>query len=239
MNTRAFIFSLIYSLCLLAAPLRAAEARYLTSAYIPDGVALLPAPPEPGSAEDHEDLETAYRVYSTRTPEQYALGKAESRLTVFHFARIIGPWFQAEHLPKTDALFKQVELDARIATSRVKAHFKRIRPCNADPTRFSDPIEPAKTDSTMASYYSYPSGTTTRSTVFAFLLIELFPEKPDALLAKARESGWLRIQGGVHYPLDVYAGRVWGAALSRAFLANPDFQKDFAEVKAEIAAAHH
>lgn len=237
MNTRSLLALLIGLTLLVNAHLRGADTTYLTPAYLPDGIALLPAPPEPGSAEDREDAEMAFRVYSTRTPEQYALGKAEGRLTVFSFAPMIGPWFQEVKLPKTDALFKQVELDARIATSVVKAHFKRIRPCNADPQRFSDPIEPAKTTIKSAGYYTYPSGTTTRSTVYAFLLIELFPEKREALLAKARESGWLRIQGGVHYPLDVFAGRVWGAALSRAFMANPEFQKEFAKVKAEIAAA--
>ena len=237
MNTRSFFAPLICLTLLVSAHVGAADAKYLTTAYMPDGIALLPAPPEPGSAEDHEDAEMAFRVYSTRTPEQYALGKAEGRLTVFNFARMIGPWFQAEKLPKTEALFKQAELDARIATSAVKAHFKRIRPCNADPQRFSDPIEPAKTTNNSAGYYTYPSGTTTRSTIYALLMIELFPDKRDALMAKARESGWLRVQGGVHYPLDVFAGRVWGQALSYAFLANPEFQKDFAEVKVEIAAA--
>ena len=236
MNTRSFLAPLICLVVLACTQVHGADAKYLTPAYMPDGIAILPAPPETGSAEDREDAEMAFRVYSTRTPAQYTLGKAESKLNVFNFAQMIGPWFQAEKLPKTEALFKQAELDARIGTTLVKTHFKRVRPCNADPLRFSDPIETAKTPNRAASY-TYPSGTTTRSTIYAYLLIEIFPEKRDVLIAKARESGWLRVQGGVHYPLDVFAGRMWGQALTRAFLANPEFQQALTEVKAEIAAA--
>jgi len=234
MNKRLLLAPLICLTLLISSQLHAADSKYLTPATAPDGITLLPPPPEPGSAEDREDTEMAFRVYSTRTPEQLALGKEETKLNVFGFARIIGPWFQPAKCPKTEALFKQVEADARAATSVAKSHFKRLRPCNADPARFSDPIEPAKTNNNGTSFYSYPSGTTTRATVYAFLLAELFPTKREALLAKARESGWLRVQGGVHYPLDVFAGRVWGQALARAFLANPDFQHDLAEVKAEL-----
>jgi acid phosphatase (class A) len=236
MHTRTFLAPLFCLTLLISMQLRAADPKYLTPARVPDGIALLPAPPERGSAEDREDAEMAFRVYSTRTPEQFALGKDENKLNVFKFARFLGPWFQPEKCPKTEALFKQVELEARIATSVVKGHFKRLRPCNAEPERFAEPIEPTKTTNNGTSFYTYPSGTTTRSTIYAFLLVELFPEKRDALLAKARESGWLRVQGGVHYPTDVFAGRVWGQALARAFLASPEFQHDFAEVKAELAA---
>ena len=81
------------------------------------------------------------------------------------------------------------------------------------------------------------SGHSTRGTLFALLLAELLPEKRDAILDKGRESGWLRVLGGVHYPTDVFAGRVLGQGLAREFLASPAFQHDFAEVKAELAAA--
>jgi acid phosphatase (class A) len=237
MKTRLFFAPVICLTLFISAHLYAADTKYLTPTTVPDGTTLLPAPPQAGSAEEREDAEMAFRVYSTRKPEQVALGKAENKFTVFGFAPIAGPWFQPAKCPKTEALFNQVESETRWATAIVKSHFKRLRPCNAEPERFSDPIEPAKTNNNGTSFYSYPSGTTTRGTVYAFLLIELFPEKRDALLAKAREIGWLRIQGGVHYPLDVFAGRVWGQALAHAFLANPQFEHDFAEAKAELAAA--
>lgn len=216
----------------LAVAGRAADEPYLRPETAPKAVAVLPAPPEPNSAEAIADADEAYRVYSTRTPEQLALGKDENDLTVFHFSPAIGPWFQPGRFPKTEALFKKIEAEARSATDAGKRVFKRVRPYNADPKRFSEPIE----HEAMTSY-SYPSGHATRGMLFALVLSELFPDRHEALLLKGREAGWLRVQGGVHYPLDVYAGRVWGLALSRAFLSSPALQHDLEAAKAELAGA--
>jgi acid phosphatase (class A) len=44
------------------------------------------------------------------------------------------------------------------------------------------------------------------------------------------------IAGG-HFPSDVDAGRVLGRRLARTFLANPAFQADLVQVRAELNAA--
>ncbi len=209
-------------------PLRAAPAKYLADSHT-DVLTLLAPPPEPGSQEAAADLETAYRVYSTATPAQTALATDEHVFTIFHFAPVIGPWFQPGKFPKTQALFAEVEAETKAVYSIGKKHWQRPRPYQADPVRFTHAVEHEKlTD------FSYPSGHSTRGTVFSILLAELFPAQREALLAKGREAGWLRVQGGVHYPTDIYAGRVLGQALARDFLASPAFQADLAAAKAEL-----
>jgi acid phosphatase (class A) len=223
-------------LALLAVvPLRAAPAAapvsYLATSHT-DVLTLLAPPPAAGSPEDKADLECAYAVASTATPQEVAEAKDEVKLTIFHFAPVIGPWFQAGRFPKLEALFKEVETETKAVTSKGKKSWKRLRPYIVDPVRFPHAVEHEKeTD------YSYPSGHSTRGTVYAALLAEIFPEHRDALMAKGREIGWRRVQGGVHYPTDIYAGRVLGQALARDFLANPDLQHDLAAAKAEIVAA--
>jgi acid phosphatase (class A) len=228
---RPFLFLLAL---VLAVPLRAAPASAPAS-YLADSrtdiLTLLAPPPTAGSAEDKADLEAAYAVASTATPEQVALAKDEVKLTPFHFAPAIGPWFQAGKFPKLEALFKEVETESKAVTSKGKKHWQRQRPYIVDPVRFPHAVEHEKpTD------FSYPSGHSTRGTVYALILAELFPEHREALIAKGREVGWLRVQGGVHYPTDIYAGRVLGQALARDFLASPSFRNDLAAVKAELAA---
>jgi acid phosphatase (class A) len=49
--------------------------------------------------------------------------------------------------------------------------------------------------------------------------------------------GWDRVLTGYHFYSDVQAGRVIGQAIVREMMANPAFQHDLAEAKAEIAAA--
>ena len=206
----------------------------LAAAYLPAGTpaatTLLAPPPVMGSAEDKFDLEATYTVHSGATPAEIALGTDENKLTIFHFAPAIGSWFAPGKFPQTEALFKQVEAEAKKVTDDAKKYWKRPRPYHLDPARFPHSIEHED-----PTHYSYPSGHSTRGTVMALLLAELFPENRDAILAKGREAGWLRVQGGVHYPTDIYAGRVLGQELARDFLRSPAFQADLAAVKTELA----
>lgn len=225
----ARFWALAFFTAAVFAPLPAAELRYLATSA-PDPVALLAPPPVAGSVEDAADADMAFRIYSARTAIERARGVDEITLTIFHFAPVIGPWFTPKKFPKTEALFLEVEAEAKEVTAVVKKHWQRLRPYHAEPTRFPDAIEhEPSTD------YSYPSGHSTRGITYALLLAELFPKHREALLAKGRDSGWLRIQGGVHYPTDVYAGRVLGQALARAFLASPKFQEDLAAARVELA----
>jgi acid phosphatase (class A) len=228
------LFLTLPLLAFFATSLHAGETtlKYLAKGQ-PDAIVLLAPPPVPGSAEDAADLETTFHAYSAATPDERTRGIDEIKLNIFHFAPAIGPWFAPGKFPKTEALFKEVEAEAKSATSRGKKHWQRIRPYHVDPARFPNAIEhEERTD------YSYPSGHSTRATVFALLLAELFPDKHDALLALSRDIGWRRVEGGVHYPTDIYAGRVLGQAIVRELLANPAFQRDLAEAKAELADQH-
>jgi acid phosphatase (class A) len=45
------------------------------------------------------------------------------------------------------------------------------------------------------------------------------------------------VQTARHYPTDIYAGRVLAQAIVKEMKKSDEFQKDFAEAKAEIAAA--
>lgn len=228
MNRRAF-FQAVSVLAFTVLPLRAAETHYLPSGAV-DAVKLLPPPPAAGSAEDLFDRESAFRAYTVRTPEQVARGKDQLKLTIFHYAPAIGAWFQTGKFPGTEGLFAQVEKETKTVTNAGKIRWQRARPYVAEPARFPDTIEREETG-------SYPSGHATRGTVFALLLAELFPDRRDVLLPIGREAGWVRVQGGVHMPQDIYAGRVLGQALAQEFLRSPEFQRDLAAARAELALA--
>lgn len=216
--------------------LMAASATGLVAAYLPGGtpdpIALLAPPPAAGSAEDKADLENTFVIHASASPAELALAKDENKLTIFHFAPAIGAWFAPGQLPRTEALFKAVETESKAATDGAKKFYQRPRPYHLDPARFPHSIEHED-----PTHYSYPSGHSTRGTVFALLLAELFPDRRVAILAKGREAGWLRVQGGVHFPTDIYAGRVLGQELARDFLRSPEFQSDLMAAKAELAAA--
>jgi len=229
LQLRRLFFTAVFLFSIAAVPLRAL-GPYLGS-NAPNALLLLPAPPPAGSVEDLADRDAAYSVFLTCTPEQFALGVAQQRLNIFHLTESVGPWFQAGKFPKTEALFKQVTDESFLVSRPIKLVWKRQRPYITDPVRFAKVIEPDPNPTP-----TYPSGHATRATLYALILCELFPEHRDEILTKARESGWLRVQGGVHTPLDIFAGRTLGQSIAQAFLRSPEFQHDLAEVRAELAA---
>jgi len=194
-----------------------------------DSIAALPPPPALGSPEDKYDRDSAYAIYSTRTDADAARAKAEHEYDVFVFAPIIGADFTPAHYPKLAAFFAATIKEVKAGTDKLKVKYNRPRPYVLEPQRFS---KNADTESSA----SYPSGHSTRGTVMALLLAEIFPEHRDALLAKGELIGWTRIEAGVHTPLDVYAGRFLGRNMVQVMMRNPSFQADLAAVKAEVAA---
>lgn len=211
--------------CLLL-PLAVGAQNYLRP-NSPDGVALLPPPPAVGSAEHAADLASARAVFNGRTPAEEAHAIDGASLSIYNFASVIGPDFQAENLPKTDALFRVIRTNISSVINIAKDNWNRRRPYELDPELFLGKPERST---------SYPSGHSTRGIVQSLLLAELFPEKREDILALGRQIGWDRVLIGKHFPTDVFAGRVLGQAIVRELLANPEFQRDLAAARAEVLA---
>ena len=112
-------------------------------------------------------------------------------------------------------------------TDNAKDFYKRPRPYTTDPSLANGKLEKS---------FSYPSGHSTESMVLALVLADLFPDKHDAIIAKARSIGWHRVEIARHYPTDIYAGRVLAQAIVQQMKKSEAFQR-ICRGKAEIAAA--
>ena len=109
-----------------------------------------------------------------------------------------------------------------------KEHWLRKRPYQLDSS-----LELGKPEKSA----SYPSGHSTRGMMQALILAEIFPDKRDAILQHGRDIGWDRVLIGKHFYTDVCAGRVLAQAIVQELHKSPAFERDLAEVKAEVAAA--
>jgi acid phosphatase (class A) len=218
--------ALLLCLLFLAAPPLLAESHYLPAGR-PDGVALLPPPPAPGSAEEAADLLAARAVFNGRTEAEKDHAFKTASLSIFLYAPAIGPCFEPGKFPKTELLFQKVRKDISEPLDRTKKYWKRLRPYELDPQLNLGRPETS---------YGYPSGHSTRGTVQALLLAELFPQRREGILAIGRQIGWDRVLIGKHFPADIHAARVLGQAIARELLASPAFQRDLAEAKAEVRA---
>ncbi len=217
------------SLCLfLALAISALGQELYLKPGQPDGIALLPPPPAAGSCEEAADLASVRAIFNARTPAEEARAFKDARLSFALFAPAIGPVFQLDKLPKTQALLSRVKSEAGQIIDTPKDHWKRKRPYALDPTLSLRDPEPSA---------SYPSGHSTRGTLYSLVIVELFPDKKEAILELGRTIGWDRILIGKHFPTDVYAGRVLGKAIFNELKASPAFQRDLAEARAEIEAA--
>ena len=224
---RQFGFAAALCLSLVALPLCAKDLHYLPNGK-PDALTLLAPPPLPDSSEQAADLQEVREVHHTASPADLMEAKKETKFTIFTFTPAIGDFFQPGKFPKTETFFHNVQSDAAGVADTAKNYWKRPRPYKIDPSLAAGKLETS---------FSYPSAHSTESMVLALVLADLFPDKHDAIIAVARNIGWHRVEYGRHYPTDIYAGRVLAQAIVREMKKSDDFQKDFAAVQAEIAAA--
>lgn len=209
----------------LAAPLLAAEP-YLPAGK-PDGLALLPPPPMPGSPEAAADLAKALETFKTQPLLDTNTMMAVESLSLTLFTPAIGPFFQPGKFPKTEALLQEVGKETSAVVKVPKNHWQRLRPYQVDP------VFPVDTG------FGYPSSHSARGMVFAMILAELFPEKKEAILAVGRDIGWDRVRAGKHFPTDVEAGRLLAKAVFDELMKSAAFKQDLAAAKAEISGAAH
>jgi acid phosphatase (class A) len=223
---RGHLVPILFSLAVAVFPLYAAETQYLPDGK-PDAIALLAPPPLPGSPEQIADLDEVRTVYHAASSNDMAMAYSEKKFSIFNFTPAIGDFFQPGKFPNTEAFFERVQKQAETVTDQAKDYYRRPRPFTVDPSLANGKLEKS---------FSYPSGHSTESMVLALVLADLFPDKHDAIIAKARSIGWHRVEIARHYMTDIYAGRVLAQAIVREMKKNPDFQKDFAEAQAEVVA---
>jgi acid phosphatase (class A) len=240
LNSFLGLAAVLFLFAIVVAPLRADDtmaqlAQAVDASHLnylkadkPDAVALLAPPPLPDSAEQAADIAEVKAVYHAATSNEIAAAYSEKKFDIFNFTPAIGDFFQPGKFPKTEKFFHHVQTDAEVITDNAKDYYKRPRPYVVDPTLINGKLEKS---------FSYPSGHSTESMTLALVLADLFPDKHDAIIATARSIGWHRVEIARHYPTDIYAGRVLAQAIVKQMNKNDDFQKDFAEAKAEIAAA--
>ncbi|MES2129155.1 MAG: phosphatase PAP2 family protein [Pseudomonadota bacterium] len=211
-------------LVLCFGPASAAEHAFVPAARV-QGQLLLAAPP----AASARELAELHEIEATRSKEQVARAIADSDdETIFLFRDVVGEQFTAVRLPLTAQLSEHVGHDESANTGPLKAMFGRVRPYNADKTL--KPVCKTKTKND-----SYPSGHATAGYLEGLTLVDLMPEKRDAILARADDYARNRLVCGVHYRSDIEAGKLLAYAVHAVMQADPQYQRELAAARAELA----
>lgn len=229
-------FSIHSSLAALAAAMvvaasaGAAEASFVVPERI-HGMMILAAPASATSATAARELAELHQIEAGRTPEQVARAMADDKEeSVFLFRDVIGAHFNPEALPLTALLSAHVGHDEGANTDQLKKAYARVRPYNADKS-----LQPVC--KTKKKDDSYPSGHATAGYLQALTLIELVPEKRDAILARADDYAHNRLVCGVHYRSDIEAARLVAYSVHAIMGENAQFKAEVAAAKVEFQAA--
>ena len=212
-------------------------AGYLPPEALPKSLALIPPPPEQGSAALAFDEEVSRKALALRDTPRWALAAEDANLkfpgAAGTFSCALGIPITEQDTPHLYMLLRRTLADAGLSPYAAKNHYQRKRPFMVNNAPICTPAE----EGLLRKDGSYPSGHTAIGWAWALILAEIVPDRTDAILARGRAFGESRVVCNVHWHSDVVEGRFVGAAAVARLHADPVFQAELAAAKRELAAA--
>lgn len=212
-------------------------AGYLQPAEYPDAKVLLTAPPEKDSPPQAADEAVYKDLRRLRDTPRWAMAANDADVffpgLAHTFSCAAGLPITKDGTPHLYMLMRRIRMDSSRANDAPKDLYKRVRPFRhfgGDPICVPHEAARFKDD-------SYPSGHASIGWALALTLAEAAPDRSDQILVRGAEFGRSRLVCGVHWPSDIEAGRLVGAATVARLHANPVFLAQLAEAKREVAAA--
>ena len=210
---------------------------YLDSADLPLRLALLGAPPKPGSAALARDEEARRAALALRGTAREKLAAADAELSfpgpAKAFSCAMGTPITEKSTPHLYTLMQRTLTDAGGSTYAGKNAYNRTRPFVAhnEGTCRKDMEPLLRTDG------SWPSGHSAAGWAWGLLLAEIQPARATELMTRGLSFGQSRVICDAHWQSDVDAGRIMGAATVASLHSNPAFLADLAAAKKEVEAA--
>lgn len=210
---------------------------YLPRKELPNSLALLPPPPAAGSARAAADEEARRAAQAQRGTPRWTQAIADANLmfpaAADTFSCVLGLPISEQGTPHLNMLLRRSLADAGLATYAAKDHYQRTRPFVVHKETTCTPAEEAM----LSKDGSYPSGHSAVGWAAALILVQLAPERTDAILARGYAFGQSRVVCNVHWQSDVDAGRVIASAAVARLQSDPVFRRQLRLARAEVADA--
>ena len=184
--------------------------------------AQFPPPPAAGSEAQNADISAVLELQQKRTEADCARARATANADYEFFWGDKNP-FPSPLPGAVKDFFRRLDYDAGEAVSVMKNKFLRPRPFIA-----YKEVRPCIKKS---GGYSYPSGHASYSRIFAGVLGDIIPSRKDEFIKRADEIAMDRVLGGVHYPTDIAAGKVFGDEFHARLLKSPAYLQDIEKIK--------
>lgn len=209
---------------------------YLPQAALPNSLALISPPPEPGSAALALDEEVARKSISLRGTPRWQLAISDADLHFPHaadtFSCALKTSITEQDTPHLYMLLRRTLTDASLSTYAAKDNYKRARPFMINKEPICTPEEQAR----LEKNGSYPSGHTAIGWAWALILSEIAPDQAGAIFKRGLAYGESRNVCNVHWHSDVIQGRIIGASTVARLHADPAFCADLESARVELSA---
>lgn len=206
---------------------------YLDKARLPDAAKFLPPPPQLGADAALGDLYAFHHTRALEGTDRWKLAQHDDAydvaLVMGDFDCALGAKLTPANAPKLAALLEKMQRDTAGVVGPIKRVYRRARPIEGNDAPFCMDRKDYK------GSYSYPSGHATMSSAFALVLVELAPDRANEIMARGRAYAESRVVCGAHWPTDIEAGRIAGAATVAALHADAAFRADLDAARAEVA----
>lgn len=203
---------------------------YLKQEDLPDILSLLPKPPEKGTAEFRLDLEKNQKALKLQKTARWDQASTDGSEGVDNFSCAINAPINSKYTPIIYKLMTKSHYDVRLAISKTKNHYMRIRPFVMN----NQPMCTPKSKDFLSTNGSYPSGHTSNAWTMALILAEISPNRKDEILKRGWEQGESRIICNVHWYSDVVQGRLAASAIFTSLHSSDEFKDDIVAAKKEL-----
>jgi acid phosphatase (class A) len=187
-----------------------------------------PSPPIADSMDQKADIAAVLDWQTKRTAADCARASVNADASYDFFWA--GKSLFAEPVPaEVKAFFERLASDLKKAADAIKNRYRRPRPYDA--------YAGVKPCIKKSGSCSYPSGHSLFARVFADVLGDIAPERKDEFIRKADELAEDRVIGGVHYPTDIAAGKLFGDGFHAQLRNNSAYLQDIEKMKTLLIAA--
>jgi acid phosphatase (class A) len=208
-------------------------AGFLSGQAVPDGLALLPPPPGKDSVAlklDEAVMNGSFEIRGERWDQAIADADLSFPNSPGAFSCALGAPITEKDTPRLYALLQRIARDVSDGMSAPKKQYGRIRPfvLNGKPT-----CTPGD-EQALRSNGSYPSGHTALGWAWALVLVQVSPDRQDALLKRGWAFGESRIVCNFHWYSDVVQARTLVSAVVARLNAESAFGEEVRAARAEL-----
>jgi acid phosphatase (class A) len=204
------------------------ENAFSKAYFSPDkiDVTLINPPIKTDSEQYKKEVEYIVDLQKKVTPEQIKVAEYEIVMRPEILLEKVDSKFTRASHPKLYQFLDDVYATSKAVTDKAKNFYNTKRPY----------IQEKQVKALINAHANpaYPSGHTSGSYTWSYVLSEIFPNKKEEFFKQADKIAQSRVIAGMHYPHDVEGGKQLAKLIFEQLKITQEFNKDLEVIKQEV-----